>query len=462
MSKLWGGVFTESMSKQVLEYTTSLSVDERLWDYDIRASFIHAEMLGKQGIIPQKEAEEICRGLLAVRQKIIHAKSQNQVLWQADAEDVHSEIERLLREEIGPIAGKLHTARSRNDQVITLTKLYAREELSTLEKALRSLQANLLDTAQGKEEWIMPGLTHTQHAQPVSLAHHLLAYFWMFQRDRKKAQEIRGWTNESPLGAAALAGTSFSIDRHFTADKLGFEGGPVPNSLDAVSDRDFILDTLHLCTLVMIHLSKISEEWIHWCTPEYGFIKLSDQVTTGSSIMPQKRNPDVNELIRGRVGRVQAAWVGLATTLKGLPLAYNRDLQEDKSYLFEGLDTTISSVRIMDSVVKQTKFNKERLASTLQGDGSNATDLADLLAEKGLPFREAHEIAGKAVLAAQEMQVPLEKLTQRDLARIHPALGGIDENAISHKRVFYRRHSYGGCAPERVVEQFRMALRSLE
>jgi len=457
MSKLWGGVFAEATSDFVLEFTSSLQVDQRLWATDIRASIAHAEMLGLQGIIPEVDSKKIIEGLIRVSIRIQSSIKNGESPWEPLAEDVHSEIERLLKNEIGELAGKLHTARSRNDQVVTVFKMYCHERLQELSQNIHALKSTLFKIAKEKSDWIMPGLTHTQHAQPVSLSHHLLAYFWMFDRDERKIKSVQEWMMlESPLGSAALAGTSFPIDREFTAKKLGFLSGG-QNSMDGVSDRDFALDILHLSTLSMLHLSRISEELILWSTPEFGFLRMSDKVTTGSSIMPQKRNPDVAELIRGRVGRVQSAWVGLSTTLKALPLSYNRDLQEDKEYVFSALDTVTQSVKACTLMLENCEFNREAMESVLAGDGSNATDFADVLVTYGVPFREAHEVSGRVIKTAAELGRPLEALTYQELVKIEPRIPKQIISVLKHKAVLERRTSYGGTAPSQVALQLERA-----
>jgi argininosuccinate lyase len=452
MSKLWGGCFEKDTNKAVEEFTTSIHVDSRLWEADITGSIAHARMLGKTGVLSAEESSKIVGGLEALKLEI----SQNPALIRTTAEDVHSEIERLLGEKVGSVAGKLHTARSRNDQVATATRLYLRGQVDLFSEELGLLQNWIVEAAEKNLETVLPGFTHMQHAQPVSLAHHLLAYFWMFARDRQRLTDLRKRVNVSPLGSAALAGTSFPIDRKMTAAELGFEQ-VAQNSLDAVSDRDFVVEFLAAASLVMSHLSRLSEELILWSTPEFGFVELDDSVTTGSSIMPQKKNPDVAELIRGKVGRVTGNLMAALTLLKGLPLSYNRDLQEDKAFLFEGLDTATSSVRLMRIMLENSKFNAVRMAAALNGDFSNATDLADYLVRKGLTFRQSHEIAGSVVKVCLSRKIGIEDLTLKDLQAQSPLFESDILDRISPVAVMKARTSEGGTSPQSVKLQIQNA-----
>ena len=455
-SKLWGGCFSQEMDSDVLAFTTSIHVDARLWQVDITASLAHVEMLGAAGILPAVEAEEIARGLLSVRKDIETGVSE----LRHDAEDVHSEIERLLKEKIGGVAGKLHTARSRNDQVATDTRLYLRGQIQELQTDIAHLQKWICDTAELHLETVMPGYTHMQHAQPVSLAHHLLAYFWMLARDQERLSSCLHRINVLPLGSAALAGTSFPLKRQMVAERLGFLQVSA-NSLDAVSDRDFVVEFLADASLVMMHLSRLAEEIVLWSGPEFGFIQLDDSVTTGSSIMPQKKNPDVAELIRGRVGRVYAALNGSLTMLKALPLSYNRDLQEDKVFLFDGLDTTRACVRMMYKMLATARFRSETMSQALAGDFSNATDLADALAAAGLPFREAHEVAGRVVKYCVDQGRALETLTLPELREFSGQFSDDIVSKLQHKEVMQARVSQGGTAPVAVGDQLALARSNL-
>ena len=456
MSKLWGGRFEKPTHKRVEEFTASLAVDSRLWESDLAGSIAHARMLGKTGILATEESERIVSGLESLRAEI----AAHPEMLKTEAEDIHSEIERLLSEKIGVVAGKLHTARSRNDQVATATRLYLRAQIDALSEETAALQSRLVESAEGHLDTILPGFTHMQHAQPVSLAHHLMAYFWMLQRDRERLSDLRKRVNQCPLGAAALAGTSFPIDREMTARELGFESVSA-NSLDAVSDRDFVVEFLSSASLIMTHLSRFSEELILWSMPEFGFVELDDSVTTGSSIMPQKKNPDVAELIRGKVGRVSGALMGALTLLKALPLSYNRDLQEDKTFLFEGLDTTLSSVRLMRVMLENSKFNKVRMEKATSRDYSNATDLADYLVRKGLTFRQSHEIAGGVVRTCLSRNIGIEDLTLSELKAMSSLFESDVVKMISPRAVMHARTSAGGTAPAAVKIQIEQARRVL-
>jgi argininosuccinate lyase len=452
MSKLWGGRFDKQTDRAVEQFTASIEVDARLWSADILASQAHARMLGHVGVLTKEESAVLIEGLTSVHEQL----AQKKLVFQPDAEDVHSEIERLLTTQVGTVAGKLHTGRSRNDQVATATRLYLRTELDELLLDIKALQEWFLNSSQTHIDTIMPGLTHMQHAQPVSLAHHLMAYFWMLERDKQRLVDARARINQLPLGAAALAGTSFPLDRQAVAKDLGFDG-ICENSLDAVSDRDFIVEFLTSCSLIMTHLSRLAEELILWSTPEFGFIQLDDSVTTGSSIMPQKKNPDVAELIRGRVGRVTGALVGALTMLKALPLSYNRDLQEDKGFLFTGLDTSRSSLRLMGLMLATASFNKQRMANAVRGDTSNATDLADYLARKGMPFRQAHEVVGGIVKHCLGRNLIIEDLTAADLKQFNPLFEGDAVDCVQPHSVMSARQTDGGTSPRSVRQQIARA-----
>jgi len=456
MSKLWGGRFEKQTDEAVEAFTASLGVDARLWEVDIRGSIAHARMLGKIGVLTPEETDAILSGLQALREHI----SAGKATFDPKAEDIHSEIERLLTERIGAAAGKLHTARSRNDQVATDTRLYLREGIDALREEIRRLQQWLVDTAEGHLHTILPGCTHLQHAQPVSLAHHLMAYFWMLQRDRERLTDCRKRVNRLPLGSAALAGTSFPVDRQMVAQELGFDG-VCENSMDAVSDRDFVVEFLSCAALVMTHLSRLAEELILWSTPEFGFVELDDSVTTGSSIMPQKKNPDVAELIRGRTGRVVADLTGALVMLKALPLSYNRDLQEDKSFLFDALDTVLSSVALMHLMLSRAQFRTERMREAVHGDFSNATDLADYLVRKGMPFRQAHEVVGRVVQYCLKQGAVLEELSVEQLRAFSNLFDADAVQVLQPEAVLEARRSYGGTAPEAVQQQIALARKLL-
>ncbi|NSW77846.1 MAG: argininosuccinate lyase [Chthonomonadetes bacterium] len=452
MSKLWGGRFERETDRAVEAFTASIGVDARLWEVDIRASIAHARMLGRVGVLTSEEAQSIIAGLQAIAQDI----AEGRITFNPNAEDVHTEIERLLTERIGAVAGKLHTARSRNDQVATDTRLYLREGIDALCEEILRLQEWLVNTAEQHLHTILPGFTHLQHAQPVSLAHHLMAYFWMLQRDRERLRDCRRRVNHLPLGSAALAGTSFPLDREMVAQELGFEG-VCENSLDAVSDRDFVVEFLACAALVMTHLSRLAEELILWSTPEFGFVELDDSVTTGSSIMPQKKNPDVAELIRGRVGRVVGDLTGALVMLKALPLSYNRDLQEDKGFLFDALDTVRDSVALMHLMLSRAQWRTERMKQAVSGDFSNATDLADYLVRKGVPFRQAHEVVGRVVQYCLKGGRTLESLQVDELRQFSDLFDADAVQAIQPETVLQVRRTRGGTSPDAVQEQIAHA-----
>lgn len=459
-SKLWGGRFENGPSKDVIAFSTSIGIDWRLWEADIDGSIAHAKMLGAQGILSTDDTQAIAEGLEVVRQQILSTLQQGKNPFPDDVEDIHSFIELHLKSQIGSVAGRLHTARSRNDQVATAFRLTLAREGEALTEELHALQSMIIARAKNEVETMLPGLTHFQHAQPVSLAHHLLAYFWMFDRDRDRVAEWRKRCLVLPLGSAALAGTSFPLDRERVTRDLGFVR-PCENSLDGVSDRDFAFELLSLLSLAAIHLSRLSEELVIWSAPEHGFVELSDTMTTGSSIMPQKKNPDVAELIRGRTGRAIGALMQVATMLKGLPLAYNRDLQEDKEPVFYALDSVRGSIRLMTGMLESAKFNTERMQAALSGDFSNATDLADDLAKKGVPFREAHEIVGHVVRRCLEKKVKLENLSVEDLQKLDSRFDAESKRVLNHREVMNARTSEGGTAPEAVRAQLKKAISRL-
>jgi len=461
MSQLWGGRFEKELNEEVAEFTTSLALDTRLWEADIQGSIAHARMLGKTKILKADEAEMIVNGLKAIRDTILATLNEGRSPFRSDAEDIHSEIERLLKEKIGAVAGKLHTARSRNDQVATACRLTLMKDVKHLGREMHLLQTWIAKIASAETTTILPGLTHFQNAQPVSLAHHLLAYFWMLDRDQARLASCLERIAISPLGAAALAGTSFAINRELTAHELGFSG-VTENSMDAVSDRDFVIELLSNCSLVMMHLSRLCEEIIIWSAPNHGFLTLDDSVTTGSSIMPQKKNPDVAELIRGKTGRAYGALMGALTMMKGLPLAYNRDMQEDKFFAFQGFDVTLSSVRMMRLMLESAVFHRERMAEVLKGDFSNATDLADDLASKGMPFREAHEIVGQVVRYCLKENRLLEELDLKTLRTFSQLVDDTTLRRLSHRAVLNARTSQGGAAPQAVIQQLKLANEKLE
>lgn len=453
---LWGGRFAGETDRLMQEFSSSIQIDSKMWAADLKVSAAHTRMLKAQGILSAADAEKILAGLEEIGAEIASGKWK----FNPEAEDIHGEIEGRLFDKIGDAAKRMHTARSRNDQVATDTRLYLKEHVELLIEALTGLQQDLFTQAEPNVETILPGMTHLQHAQPVSLAHHLLAYFWMFQRDKSRLQESLPRILSLTLGSAALAGTGFPIDRQLVARDLGFDE-VAPNSLDAVSDRDFVIEFLSNASICMMHLSRLCEELILWSTPEFNFIEMGDAVTTGSSIMPQKKNPDAAELIRGRVGRVYGALMGSLTMMKALPLSYNRDMQEDKVHLFSGLETVLSSVRLMSLVMKNVSWKPENMAKSLRGDFSNATDLADDLVEKGKTFREAHHIVGQAVQACIRDGKVLEDLSVAELQAYHPAFDAASVKKLAHTTVMAARRSEGGTAPQSVRAQMEKAKRAL-
>ncbi len=457
MAKLWGGRFSGETDKQVEQFTSSLHLDQKLWSADITASIAHCQMLKKQNIIPNDEAQKIIFALSEIHEEFASGKTTVNL----ESEDIHSDIENKLKEKVGAISGKLHTARSRNDQVSTDTRLYLREENKKLLGEISELQKCILQIAENHCETILPGMTHMQHAQPVSLAHHLCAYFWMLSRDFDRLSQAQTRINILPLGSAALAGTGFPLDRQFVAKELNFSS-VTPNSLDAVSDRDFVIEFLSDAAMLMMHLSRLSEEIILWSTPEFAFVELSDEVTTGSSIMPQKKNPDVAELIRGRVGIVYGNLMGALTMMKGLPLAYNRDMQEDKTFLFQGLETTTDCVRLMKLMLEKAKWNSDRMQQALAGDFSNATDLADYLVTRGMTFRQAHEVTGLVVQFCLQQHLALENITLAQLQKINPIFEETVLQVLPHQTVMKARTSEGGTSPLAVKKQLTLAYEYLQ
>jgi argininosuccinate lyase len=452
MAKLWGGRFEGGTHPDVEAFSNSLDLDSRLCLADLQGSLAHGEMLGECGIISKAEAGKITAGLRAMIEDFRGGK----LSLDPAAEDIHSAIEMELKARVGEPAGKLHTARSRNDQVTTACRIYLRGEVAEFSRELKALQDALLAQAGAHVETVLPGMTHLQHAQPVSLAHHLLAYFWMFQRDRERLRDLGPRLNTLPLGSGALAGTTLPINREFTRAKLGF-ASLSENSLDAVSDRDFVVEFLSVAALAGSHLSRMAEELILWSTPEFGFVTMADDVTTGSSLMPQKKNPDVAELIRGRTGRLTGALLGALTLLKGLPLSYNRDLQEDKFHLFTGLDSARASVRLATLLLGKCTWHVEAMAAACAGDQSNATDLADYLVRRGVPFRETHEIAGKAVRLALAKGVGIERLPLSELKSLNPLFEADVFPLLEPLAVMRARNSRGGTGVDAVRKQLQFA-----
>ena len=456
-TKLWGGRFEGTVEDWVEQFGASISFDHQLAKFDLMGSLAHVQMLGQTGILSLEEAEQIQDGL----QALLRDLEAGELHFDIANEDIHMNMEVLLTEKIGPLAGKLHTARSRNDQVATDMHLYLKEQLGHVLDKLANLNSVLLDLAEKHVETIMPGYTHLQHAQPISFAHHLMAYYNMFQRDSERFAFNLKHTDLSPLGAAALAGTTFPINRQLSSDLLGFQQ-PYTNSLDAVSDRDFILEFLSNASMLMMHMSRFCEEIINWCSFEYQYISLSDSFSTGSSIMPQKKNPDMAELIRGKSGRVYGNLLGLLTVMKSLPLAYNKDLQEDKEGMFDTVETILNSLDVLAGMLSSMQVNKAKMQQSTENDFSNATELADYLAEKGLPFREAHEIVGKLVLDSIKHGKNIQDWDLEELQVYHPLIEEDIYIYLCPETAVQRRNSLGGTGFEQVKYQIEQAKKELE
>lgn len=457
MKKLWGGRFTKTAEEWVDEFGASISFDQQLVMEDLEGSIAHVSMLAKSGILSSEEGETIKNGLLELKEEA----KQNQLPFSVKLEDIHLNLESFLTEKIGPVGGKLHTGRSRNDQVATDMHLYLRNQVANIIELIGEMQSSLLEQAEKHVETIMPGYTHLQRAQPISFAHHLLAYFWMLERDKARFTESLKRINISPLGAGALAGTTFPIDRYYSAELLEFDG-IYDNSLDAVSDRDFILEFLSDSSILMMHLSRLSEEIILWSSQEFKFVDLDDSFSTGSSIMPQKKNPDMAELIRGKTGRVYGNLVGLLTVLKGLPLAYNKDMQEDKEGMFDTVKTVTGSLKIFAGMIRTMKVRTDEMKKATKNDFSNATELADYLADKGMPFREAHEVVGKLVLTCVNKGCYLADLSLAEYKEASSLFEKDIYHALDPYTAVERRNSAGGTGFKQVNIALEKAKKCLE
>ena len=442
----WAGRFSEPMSDLVKRYTASVDFDQRMWRQDIRASLAHATMLARQNIISTDDLADIERGMA----QVVHEIESGSFVWSLDLEDLHLNIEKRLTTLVGDAGKRLHTGRSRNDQVATDIRLYLRDAIDDIASLLGEFQSRLLDLAEKEAATALPGFTHLQVAQPITFGHHLLAYFEMVRRDAERLADCRRRTNRLPLGAAALAGTTYPIDRQFVADLLGFDG-VCENSLDAVADRDFAIEFCAAGALLMMHLSRLSEELILWMNPRFGFIKLADRFCTGSSIMPQKRNPDVPELARGKTGRIYGHLMALLTLMKGQPLAYNKDNQEDKEPLFDTVDTLTDTLRIFVEMIPGITTHPENMRDALRQGFSTATDLADYLTRKGLPFRDAHAAVGLAVRRAEELGVDLAQLPLGELQHLSPLIGEDVFAVLTIEGSLAARRHVGGTAPEQVL-----------
>jgi argininosuccinate lyase len=452
-NRMWGGRFAAAPDALMERINASVGFDKVLYAQDIAGSIAHARMLGDAGILSGTDVTAICGGLAAIRDEIESGNFD----FKAELEDIHMNIEARLTDMIGDAAGRLHTARSRNDQVATDFRLWVRDAIDVADASLAALQGALIDQAESHADWVMPGFTHLQAAQPVTAGHHLLAYVEMFGRDRSRFADARARLNESPLGAGALAGTSFPIDRAATATALGFDR-PTANSLDSVSDRDFVLEFLAAAAICAGHLSRLGEELVIWSSAQFRFARLSDAFSTGSSMMPQKRNPDAAELIRGKTGRVIGAFVAIATVMKGLPLAYSKDMQEDKEPVFDAADTLMVCVAAATGMIADLVFDRDRLAAAAGEGFTTATDLADwLVCEADVPFRESHRITGQVVALAEKKECGLEDLTLDDLTAIDGRITKAVFEVLGVDASVRSRNSYGGTAPDNVRAQVQAA-----
>lgn len=457
VEKLWGGRFEASLDKQTEEFGASIKFEQRLAPFDLKGSLAHVKMLGETGIITTEESQTIANGLKKVEEKLLNG----QIEFKMENEDIHMNMESYLHQEIGPLAGKLHTARSRNDQVATDMHLYLKSILEAVLEALKGLRETIVKLAVNQIDTIMPGYTHLQHAQPISFGQHLMAYYQMLTRDFERFEFNVKHTDMNPLGAAALAGTTFPIDRMLTTKLLGFEKA-YDNSMDAVSDRDFILEFLSNASLLMMHLSRFCEELLLWSSHEFKFVSLSDAYSTGSSIMPQKKNPDMAELIRGKTGRVYGNLTALLTVMKGLPLAYNKDLQEDKEGMFDSADTIITSLTVMNGMLSTLTVNRVNMEKSTEQDFSNATELADYLAAKGLPFRKAHELVGLLVLDCIKKGIHLQDVNLQDYQMLSPLINEDVYEVLKSRTAVSRRNSLGGTGFESVKKQIEEAKKELQ
>ena len=447
MAQLWGGRFTKETDQLVYHFNASISFDRKLFEEDIEGSIAHAVMLEKQGILSEEEKNAIVKGLVGIREDV-----KNGRLEITDAyEDIHSFVEANLTERIGDAGKKLHTGRSRNDQVALDMKLYIRKEILHVAEELDALLHTLLDVMEENKETYMPGFTHLQKAQPITLSHHMGAYFEMFHRDSLRMRDIYNRMNYCPLGSGALAGTTYPLDRGYTASLLGFEG-PTLNSMDSVADRDYLIEFLSSLATVMMHLSRFCEEVIIWNSNEYRFIEIDDAYSTGSSIMPQKKNPDIAELVRGKTGRVYGALVSILTVMKGIPLAYNKDMQEDKELTFDAVDTVKGCLALFTGMLKTMKFNREVMAASAMNGFTNATDAADYLVGKGVPFRDAHGIIGRLVLYCIDKNTCIEALSMEEFKEISPVFEEDIYDAVSLKACVERRLTIGAPGPEAMDE----------
>ncbi len=457
MAQLWGGRFTKETDQLVYNFNASISFDKRFYAQDIKGSIAHVMMLTKQGILTEKEKEEILSGLQGILSDVREGKLE----IGNEYEDIHSFVEATLIDRIGEAGKKLHTGRSRNDQVALDMKLYTRDEVLMTDSLIKELLEVILHIMEENTATYMPGFTHLQKAQPITLAHHMGAYFEMFKRDHERLMDIHKRMNTCPLGSGALAGTTYPLDREYTANILGFDG-PTLNSMDGVSDRDYLIEFLSALSMIMMHLSRFSEEVIIWNSNEYQFVEIDDSYSTGSSIMPQKKNPDIAELVRGKTGRVYGALNALLTTMKGIPLAYNKDMQEDKEWAFDAMDTAKGCIALFTGMLRTMRFNKERMEGSARNGFTNATDAADYLVNHGVPFRDAHGIVGRLVLTCIEKNISLDELSLEEYKEISPVFEEDIYEAISLDTCVNKRVTVGAPGQEAmksVIEICRKYLR---
>lgn len=447
MAQLWGGRFTKQTDQLVFDFNASITFDKRLFHEDVTGSIVHATMLAKQGILTEEEKKSIVEGLTGILEDV----DDGTLAIDETQEDIHSFVEATLIDRIGDAGKKLHTGRSRNDQVALDMRLYTRARVAETDGLLKKLLEAILDTMENNLDTYMPGFTHLQKAQPITLAHHYGAYFEMFKRDRQRLADIYKRMNYCPLGAGALAGTTYPLDREYTARLLRFEG-PTLNSIDSVADRDYLIEFLSALSTIMMHLSRFSEEIIIWNSNEYQFVELDDAYSTGSSIMPQKKNPDIAELVRGKTGRVYGALIALLTTMKGLPLAYNKDMQEDKEMAFDAMDTVADCITLFTGMIQTMKFRKDRMAKSAMNGFTNATDAADYLVGKGVPFRDAHGIIGRLVLYCIEKDTSIDALSLEELRSISDKFDEDIYDAISLKTCVEKRLTIGAPGEKMMIQ----------
>ena len=457
MAQLWGGRVTKETDKLVYNFNASLSFDSKLYKQDITGSMAHASMLAKQGIIEEQEKEEILKGLKSILEDIENKKLE----FTEEYEDIHSFVEANLIDRCGDVGKKLHTGRSRNDQVALDMKMYVRDEIGEIDLLLKELLTSIYKIMSENVHTYMPGFTHLQKAQPVTLAHHFGAYFEMFKRDRSRLADAKKRLNLCPLGSGALAGTTYPLDRAYTAEVLGFDG-PTLNSMDSVADRDYLIETLSALSTVMMHLSRFCEEIIMWNSNEYRFVEIDDGYSTGSSIMPRKKNPDIAELVRGKTGRVYGALMSILTTMKGIPLAYNKDMQEDKEFTFDAIDTVKGCIALFNGMISTMVFNKDNMEKSAKNGFTNATDAADYLVNNGVPFRDAHGIVGRLVLHCIDKGISLDEMSLEEYQEISPVFKEDIYEAISMKNCVEKRNTIGAPGAEVMTKVLALHKKYLE